>query len=1010
MAQLEVFYEIKAIADVFVGAETLIPSKGYNYTRVMEPLDADPDMDAHQLAAVLVSSFFDEYGHDNERAHSAVDAEVLDAGLAPAVTWLAQALRGKAETLHDEVKMARDHAQTYSTTDYLDLGNFTDMLLRYLPSNETAIRQAAVQVMENVTSSVTAEDHGTGRNGSTGLSFYFPMYGASWSYDGIMMSREQRWDEFLDAFFDREDRPNEAPTVEVDGPLPGSVVGLGFQLHGTAADTDGNVTSIEWKFDRDDWRGEDAGTDWYVNISTEDMTPGFHRISVRSRDDDGDYSREVQYALNVESRGLGIDIGPPLRRTYAGATLRIDLKLQAFGDEGGVAGLEVVSLPSGWRADLPFGQVTLGPLGFAEGTVDLTVSGVTANGIYEVILRAWMTDAPLIQTFGRLEVNITDHEADLVAESITFSPIKPDEGQTVLVGWTSRNRGLLRATAFNATLTHREHDGEAWTETVIATSSHDSLEVGFGASGNVEWTATIGYHEFVLEVDPEGRVPDLDLSNNVLVVPFLLEGHDVNFEVEPLNVITGPGEVETFHINVTNTGNLADVLEVLVLDSSLGWDAQFNDSSWYLLPRASTNVTLTVTVPADATGGLEELITLRVISFEDNAKFQDLVLRLTVPETFGMVLSQDMDHGSVGAIGTVSFNITVANTGNGYENYTIDYVRQTDHLLVSAVNDTVEVAPGCSTQVEVFVSSLGTGVGGRTLRHSFTVRSLDNASVVGRLSYDVTIAKVFGMRALVVVPTGGFQVLPGQAFDVTLAVYSEANYAVPIAISVTGDDEAFEPTLLRVETIKAGGAETYDLILTMERWVPMGEYEMRFSVHEVNSTENGTQTMWPVTVLRVDDSSLSVINGSEDPLVPSGTWSGWVSLQNDGNHNETFNISVSGLIAAIEVTIRTPDGSQIPLGSQSALVTVPAYGSGIIGIWLTMRPGTEKAPEQLLMVVTATPLNETDEPPSVVLDVLTHIPEGDDGATLHWWYLVLALVVVAVVVVALQVLSRMRRT
>jgi hypothetical protein len=99
MAQMEVFYEIKARADVLVGAESLIPSEGYNYTRIMEALDADPDMDAHGLANLIVTAFFDEYGHDHERTHSATDAEALDAGLAPALTQLAQVLRGKADTL-----------------------------------------------------------------------------------------------------------------------------------------------------------------------------------------------------------------------------------------------------------------------------------------------------------------------------------------------------------------------------------------------------------------------------------------------------------------------------------------------------------------------------------------------------------------------------------------------------------------------------------------------------------------------------------------------------------------------------------------------------------------------------------------------------------------------------------------------------------------------------------------------------------------------------------------------
>nr|NIP36608.1 hypothetical protein [Thermoplasmata archaeon]NIS13735.1 hypothetical protein [Thermoplasmata archaeon]NIS21594.1 hypothetical protein [Thermoplasmata archaeon]NIT79171.1 hypothetical protein [Thermoplasmata archaeon]NIU50633.1 hypothetical protein [Thermoplasmata archaeon] len=99
MAQLEVFYEIKQYGDVLVGAETLIPADGYNYTRVLAPLVADPDMDAAGLAGLIVTAFFDEYGHDNDRAHSAVDAEAMDANLSQAMTWMAQRLRANASSL-----------------------------------------------------------------------------------------------------------------------------------------------------------------------------------------------------------------------------------------------------------------------------------------------------------------------------------------------------------------------------------------------------------------------------------------------------------------------------------------------------------------------------------------------------------------------------------------------------------------------------------------------------------------------------------------------------------------------------------------------------------------------------------------------------------------------------------------------------------------------------------------------------------------------------------------------
>ena len=98
---------------------------------------------------------------------------------------MAQLLRANASSLRDEIKLARDKAQTFSTLDYIDLGNFTEQLLLTLPGSETELRRSVTEVGQNVTDTVIAEDHGIGRSGSTGLSFYFPRYGVAWNYANI---------------------------------------------------------------------------------------------------------------------------------------------------------------------------------------------------------------------------------------------------------------------------------------------------------------------------------------------------------------------------------------------------------------------------------------------------------------------------------------------------------------------------------------------------------------------------------------------------------------------------------------------------------------------------------------------------------------------------------------------------------------------------------------------------------------------------------------------------------
>ena len=997
MAQMEVFYEIKARADVLVGAESLIPSEGYNYTRIMEALAADLDMDAHGLADLIVTAFFDEYGYDHERTHSAADAEALDAGLAPALTQLAQVLRGKADTLYDEIKLARDLTQTYSTTDYLDLGNFTERLLLMLPENVTAlgaIRQAAIEVQENVSLAVISEDHGIGRSGSTGLSFYFPRYGPSWSYANIQMSQEQRWDEFLDAFFDRKDRPNEAPTIVVEGPHADSVVGLEFQLSGTANDTDGNISTIEWKFDRDKWRSSTASDEWSVNVSTEGLRPGLHRISVRSRDDSGDYSREVQYLLNVESRGLQVTIAPEETRTYAGGAVGVNLTISAFGDEGGMAGLEVFSLPLEWTADLPFTQVDLDPEGESMGSLEVNVPGVLTNGIYEVVVRTWMMDAPLIQAFGRLEVNVTDRKADLVAESITFDPAEPEEGQTVRIDFSIKNAGLLDASAVFSKLLHRQYGGDSWGEHVLTTNSITDLAVGWSLGFYVEWTATIGYHEFVLIVDVNETVPDLDRSNNRLKDILILVGYGVDLLVQPTDIETAPGEVETFNITITNVGNLADVLMLKVMDNSLGWTTVQNESMFYLAPAEPAVANLRVWVPEDAFGGSLEVISLRLWSSQDEFKFQELNLSLLVPEVFGVTVDQDKQGGTLQPQGTDSFNITIQNDGNGFENYTLDYIRQTEHLLVNAVHDVVEVGPGCSTVVEVFYSTLGTNVGGRTFVLEFQVRSEDDPTNVTTVSFDVTVQRVFGLTASFV--DEDLEGLPGQTLDPYLIISNDGNYQLSLEVIVQGPEELIEAGTVLEETVDGGDSGTHLIVLHLKAQVPMGVYTLSILVQEISSPGNSTVTEVPIDILRTDDPSISLNASDDDPLSPGSHWVAYLLLRNDGNHPETFTLNVTGV----------PKWMVVQLASSE--VTLPAYGDILVTINVSLKGEGMDAPDSIMLVVTATPTNRSGVAPKAVLDVPLDVPEVPEEGLPWWPYLALALVLVAVVVVGLMVWMRRR--
>ena len=993
MAQMEVFYEIKQYGDVLVGAESLIPAEGYNYTRVMMPLAADPDMDASRLADVIVTTFFDEYGHDNDRAHSAVDAEELDARLAPAFTRMAQLLRAHAASLRDEIKLARDNAQTYSTLDYIDLGNFTEHLLLTLPSTEWELRQAAIEVRENITTSVVAEDHGLGRGGSTGVTFYFPRYGASWSYANIQMSAEGRWDEFLNAYFDRHDRPNAAPTVEVTGPLPGSVVGLEFAMEGSANDTDGNVTFMEWKFDRGPWQFAEATDDWKVTVSTAGLDPGLHRTSVRSRDDAGDYSPEVQFNLNVESKGLELFTIPDNVRTSPGGMANSTLVVSAFGDEGGQVELEVVSAPAGWSVGLPFTSLELPPRGSSNGTLVVNVDGASSKGTHQVIVRAWVVDAPLIQAFVILEVVVTDPWADLGVADLTFFPENPKEEDEVTVNFSVRNTGLAPALSFDVEVKYLFDLGVNASMDVLFKRYVNVLAVGEELEFSFVWTANIGLHEFLAIADDAWNNTDLDRSDNIVSRTLLLKGHAVMLGAFPRDVNVTPGELVHFSLLVRNEGNLWDTLVLSHVNSTLGWEVRFNSTIFITDPKETHEANMWVDVPEDISGGTIEWVTLRLASTSDLEKSQDITLSLLYPEVFGLSVSLDREKGTLGPLATDSFNITIENGGNGYESYALEYPRQLDHLFISAVNDTVLVAPGSSTVVEVFFSSLDTDVGGQSFGFSVKVRSNDNATILETLSFNVTVARVFSITGVVDVPVEGLSVLPNTPLVIDLVMTSHSNYPLELETYMASGLDQFEPPAAILGPIGPGTTETFSVVLVAKSMLLMGSYDIVMTVHEAVNIHNTTSMVVQVEVERVDDSSLKVDDADASVLSPGVNWGALLLLKNDGNHPETYTLNTS----------YEPKWLLVELSDE--VLTLDPYSEVLVNVTVRLLDDEFDAPEMMMLVVNANPANHTDGAPKVVLDIALDVPPAEETVS---WVLIAGLLAATVVVLVLLVYMRQK--
>jgi hypothetical protein len=166
MGMVEVAYEIKDYGQVMVGSEEVEPGPGWPYHTIMSDLTGNPSWTPSQLGSAIVDRYYESYG--NDYTQSAIDLSRMN-------------------TL----------ANTIST--------FAQTMITYWDSDETAVRNAAQDVMAEIANAVINEKHGSAWPGAYGLAIYFPenLFSFDTDYNGTIIDfpNDTQWEEFLQEFY-----------------------------------------------------------------------------------------------------------------------------------------------------------------------------------------------------------------------------------------------------------------------------------------------------------------------------------------------------------------------------------------------------------------------------------------------------------------------------------------------------------------------------------------------------------------------------------------------------------------------------------------------------------------------------------------------------------------------------------------------------------------------------------------------------------------------------------------
>lgn len=218
MGQMEVAYQIRDNAEVFVASEELMcysaseenPWGGLPFEWILGNLTANPLMDAEDLGDQIILSYeehcqkYPVSAGETNRTLSSIDLSKIT-GVAGNISVLAGWLYDNVDTYRSQIEEARENVITYATKydvpwnpiDYVDAYNLSQCLAQEIDNSTLdALCQA---LMDSIEDAVFAEYHVQGADGSHGLSLYFPDEEADYdeNYDSLDMSDDYQWDEFL---------------------------------------------------------------------------------------------------------------------------------------------------------------------------------------------------------------------------------------------------------------------------------------------------------------------------------------------------------------------------------------------------------------------------------------------------------------------------------------------------------------------------------------------------------------------------------------------------------------------------------------------------------------------------------------------------------------------------------------------------------------------------------------------------------------------------------------------
>ena len=352
-----------------------------------------------------------------------------------------------------------------------------------------------------------------------------------------------------------------------------------------------------------------------------------------------------------------------------------------------------------------------------------------------------------------------------------------------------------------------------------------------------------------------------------------------------------PGSSATFKINITNTLTTTSLTVNLTNSTPPSlWTAQLSQSQITVPALAIRSVILTVGVPAGAAADPvgKQIVVTATPDFGDT---EQITTTTKVSQTFGIQTSTTIASKSTVGGSTVTFTMLINNTGNGADTVTISHTGEPATWTVSHVSSVTVPASG-SRSVTITVVPPSNATAGT---YQTTVKATSNDGTTNdQTNFIIIIEKVYSL-SLSSSDVSKY-VTPNQPAYYNLSVTNIGNTADNAIIGIVNAPSGWTvlPTSNPV-ALNPGETKSFQVLVTAPNTALAGT-QVQITV---NATSFGNSSI--VRSLSIN----AVVNQVYDPRVTpqtnsmvitpgsSGTFK--INVSNQGNGNDTLDISLSGV-------------------------------------------------------------------------------------------------------------------